>query len=83
LRIAILPRGTVWLDGGTPESLHDAASYVRVIEERQGQKLCCLEEIAWRNGWINLAELKLQRKQLGNNNYGRYLDSLVLEAERL
>ena len=83
LRLDILPRGTVWLDGGTPESLHDAASYVRVIEERQGQKLCCLEEIAWRNQWISLKELKFQRKLIGNNNYGRYLDSLIAEAELL
>lgn len=80
LELEILPRGTVWLDGGTPESLHDAASYVRVIEERQGQKICCLEEIAWRNGWITLENLKSNRKILGNNNYGRYLDSLIVEA---
>jgi glucose-1-phosphate thymidylyltransferase len=83
LRLEILPRGTVWLDGGTPESLHDAASYVRVIEERQGQKLCCLEEIAWRNQWISLEELKFQRKLIGSNNYGRYLDSLIAEAQLL
>jgi glucose-1-phosphate thymidylyltransferase len=83
LQLELLPRGTVWLDGGTPESLHDAASYVRVIEERQGQKLCCLEEIAWRNNWITLEELKAQRKHFGNNSYGNYLDSLIVEAEPL
>ena len=83
LKIEILPRGTVWLDGGTPESLHDAASYVRVVEERQSQKICCLEEIAWRNNWITLEDLESKRKVLGNNNYGRYLDSIILEANSL
>lgn len=83
LKLEILPRGTVWLDGGTPESLHDAASYVRVVEERQSQKICCLEEIAWRNNWITLGDLESKRKVLGNNNYGKYLDSIILEANSL
>ena len=55
--MSVLSRGTAWLDTGTFRSLHDAAEYVRVMEDRQGLKLACLEEIAWRNGWINDSQL--------------------------
>ena len=80
LQLEILPRGTVWLDGGTPESLHDAASYVKVIEERQGQKLCCIDEIAWRNKWITKEGLLSNRKAFGSSSYGVYLDTILSEA---
>lgn len=80
LKLEILPRGTVWLDGGTPESLHDAASYVRVIEERQGLKLCCLEEIAWRNNWIKSEILLENRKEMANSSYGMYLETIFYEG---
>lgn len=82
LQLEILPRGTVWLDGGTPESLHDAASYVRVVEERQGQKLCCIEEIAWRNGWITTETLLENRESMTNSSYGRYLDTILSETKQ-
>lgn len=81
LQLEILPRGTVWLDGGTPESLHDAASYVKVIEERQGQKLCCIDEIAWRNKWITTEGLLSNRKAFGSSSYGIYLDTILSEAQ--
>lgn len=81
LKLEVLPRGTVWLDGGTPESLHDAASYVRIIEERQGQKLCCIEEIAWRNNWISTEQVRYIRQALGESNYGKYLDTILKEEK--
>ena len=79
LKVTVLPRGTAWLDGGTIESLHDAAVYVRVIEQRQGSKLGCIEEIAWRNGWISDGELRELAKPLFASGYGEYLVSLLGE----
>jgi len=77
LSVSVLPRGTAWLDGGTVESLHDAAVYVRVLEQRQGLKIGCVEEIAWRNGWISDSELSELAKPLLASGYGKYLASLV------
>jgi glucose-1-phosphate thymidylyltransferase len=77
LSVKILPEGTAWLDSGTFESLHDAASYVRVIEERQGKKVGCPEEIAWRNGWITDTELEKIAQPLGKSGYGNYLKDLL------
>ena len=77
LAVKVLPEGTAWLDSGTFESLHDAASYVRVIEERQGIKVGCPEEIAWRNGWLTTAELLATATKLEKSGYGRYLEALV------
>jgi glucose-1-phosphate thymidylyltransferase len=76
LSIKKLSRGMAWLDTGTPESLHDAASFVKVIEERTGQKIACLEEVAWRNGWITDSELVELSARYGNNPYGRYLQGI-------
>jgi glucose-1-phosphate thymidylyltransferase len=76
LNIKKLSRGMAWLDTGTPESLHDAASFVKVIEERTGQKIACLEEVAWRNGWITDSELVELSARYGNNPYGRYLQGI-------
>ena len=76
LSVRVLPEGTAWLDSGTFESLHDAASYVRIIEERQGTKVCCPEEIAWENGWINDSQLN-QIAIRQNNSYTRYLLTLL------
>jgi glucose-1-phosphate thymidylyltransferase len=79
LTTKVLERGTVWLDTGTVQSLHAASSYVQIIEERQGSKISCLEEIAWRNGWIDRAQLiSISLSYLGNP-YGEYLKSLANE----
>jgi len=75
LRVQILPRGTAWLDTGTPENLLAAASYVKIIEERQGFKIACLEEIAWRNKWISDSELIALAGS--GNSYQSYLSSLI------
>jgi glucose-1-phosphate thymidylyltransferase len=77
LSVSVLPRGTAWLDGGTVESLHDAAVYVRVLEQRQGLKIGCVEEIAWRNGWISDSELSELAKPLMASGYGEYLTTLL------
>jgi glucose-1-phosphate thymidylyltransferase len=77
LSTKILERGTVWLDTGTKESLFAAASYVRVIEERQGQKIACLEEIAWQQSWISDKELKLLASKYSGAPYGAYLFNLL------
>jgi glucose-1-phosphate thymidylyltransferase len=77
LSVSVLPEGTAWLDSGTFESLHDASSYVRVIEERQGSKVACVEEIAWRNGWISDEQLQKHADQLAKSPYGDYLAKLL------
>ena len=77
IKVDVLPRGTAWLDGGTIESLHDAAVYVRVLEQRQGSKLGCVEEIAWRNGWITDVELRQLAQPLMASGYGEYLTALI------
>jgi glucose-1-phosphate thymidylyltransferase len=77
LSVKVLPEGTAWLDSGTFESLHDAASYVRVIEERQGKKVGCPEEVAWRNGWLSHEQLTTTGNQLLKSGYGHYLLGLL------
>ena len=77
LQVTNLPAGTVWLDTGTPEGLHDAASYVRVIEERTAIKIGCLEEIAFFKGWIDKNHLNSIVEKNGNNAYGKYLKRLL------
>lgn len=77
LSVKVLPEGTAWLDSGTFESLNDASSYVRVIEERQGIKVGCPEEIAWRNGWISDEELEVSARRLIKSGYGLYLMELL------
>jgi glucose-1-phosphate thymidylyltransferase len=81
LTVTVLPRGTAWLDTGSFESLHDASEYVRVLERRQGTKVGCLEELAWRNGWINDQELLKIADPLRKSGYGEYLASLLRERE--
>ena len=68
-----MDRGTAWLDTGTFTSLHDASSYVRALEERQGTKISCLEEIAFRHGWISKAELLDMAAGYKSSPYGTYL----------
>jgi glucose-1-phosphate thymidylyltransferase len=77
LRVELLGRGTAWLDTGTHDSLLDAAQFVSVIENRQGLKIACLEEIAYRQGWLDRAGLEAQIKRLGKSSYGAYLRTLV------
>lgn len=77
LKVSILPRGTAWFDGGTVKSLFDASTYVRSIEERQGQKIGCIEEVAWRNGWIDDKKLISLAQKYKNNEYGEYLNAVL------
>jgi glucose-1-phosphate thymidylyltransferase len=81
LSVRVLPDGTAWLDSGTFASLHDASSYVRVIEERQGRKVACPEEIAWRNGWISTEDLMRAGRALLASGYGAYLLDLISDGE--
>ncbi len=77
LRVVPLGRGTAWLDTGTPESLLDAAQFVAVIEQRQGLKIACLEEIAFRRGWIDRAGLEASIALHGRSAYADYLQRLL------
>ena len=74
-------RGAAWLDTGSPQSLNDASSFVRVIEERTGNKVACLEEIAWRNGWLKDSALLERAATFKNSSYGKYLSKLLDEKE--
>ena len=73
LHVEVLGRGTAWLDTGTHDSLLEAAQFVSVIENRQGLKIACLEEIAYRKGWIDRAQLDANIAKLGKSSYGAYL----------
>lgn len=80
LRVEILGRGTAWLDTGTHESLLDASHFVKVVEQRQGLKIACLEEIAFRMGYIAKEELAELAKPLAKNSYGQYLIQLAARS---
>jgi glucose-1-phosphate thymidylyltransferase len=77
LRVTVLERGTAWLDTGTFESMMAASEYVQVVEARQGFKIGCIEEVAWREGWIDDEHLLALAESLSKSGYGRYLARLV------
>ena len=79
LEVQVMGRGHAWLDTGTHESLLEAGLFIQTIEKRQGLKVACLEEIAWRAGWIDDAELARLAEQFSRNDYGRYLGRLLQE----
>ena len=83
LRVELLGRGIAWLDTGTHESLQQAASYIQAIQERQGLKVACIEEIAWRNGWIDTESLVETGSTMTSNSYGRYLVQLAQEDDEV
>jgi glucose-1-phosphate thymidylyltransferase len=77
LKVAVLDRGTAWLDTGTFTSLMQAGQFVQVIEERQGLKIGCIEEVAYRNGFISAQQLKQIAEPLLKSGYGSYLMNLI------
>jgi glucose-1-phosphate thymidylyltransferase len=77
LNVQLLGRGFAWLDTGTFESLHDASQFVATIENRQGYKIACLEEIAFNQGWLTEAHVRALGQGMGKNSYGQYLLSLL------
>lgn len=83
LQVAVLGRGFAWLDTGTHDSLMEAGHYVQTIEARQGLKVACLEEIAYRQGWLTLQQLRTSGKALNKTGYGQYLLQLANEKADL
>jgi glucose-1-phosphate thymidylyltransferase len=77
LQVTKLGRGTAWLDTGTPAALHDAGTFIKVLEERTGLKIACLEEIAYHNGWIGVHEIKNRISKLNGNSYIHYLEKII------
>ena len=80
LKVQTLQRGFAWLDTGTHDSLSEASTFIEVIEKRQGLKIACLEEIAFKQGWIDSAKLKEVAQPMLKNDYGKYLMSLISET---
>mgnify|MGYP001188658044 FL=1 len=80
LRVELMGRGMAWLDTGTCDSLHEACGYIRTLEHRQGLKVGCPEEVAWRQGWIDNNQLKHLAQPLLKSGYGSYLNQLLQES---
>lgn len=80
LHVEVLGRGAAWLDTGTHESLLEAAQFVQIIEHRQGLKICCPEEIAYKNGFIDAADVRILADRLGKSGYGDYLRAMLEET---
>ena len=81
LNVELISRGIAWLDTGTHESLLEAASFIHAVEERQGLMVACVDEIAWRKGFISTDELHELAKPMAKNHYGKYLQQ-VMNGER-
>jgi len=77
LEAKVLERGTAWLDTGTFDSLNSASAFIQIIEERQGQKVSCLEEVAWRNGWISDSDLATRADEYKSSPFANYLRGLL------
>ncbi len=82
LNVQILQRGYAWLDTGTHDSLLDAGQFIATLEKRQGLKIACPEEIAWRNGFISSEQLQALAQPLAKNGYGQYLQRLLAEGQQ-
>ena len=82
LKLQIMGRGFAWLDTGTHESLFDASRFVEVVESRQGVQIACLEEIAWRKGWLTDEELLRLAEPMKGGRYGQYMIRLVESKSR-
>ena len=81
LKVELFGRGFAWLDTGNSDSMLDAANFVATIQTRQGLYIACIEEIAWRNGWITSDQLLFMGKQMEKTSYGQYLLSLVNKSK--
>ena len=79
LNVERMGRGYAWLDTGTHDSLLEASQFIATLERRQGLKVACVEEIAWRNGFIDDAQLQRLAQPLSKNGYGKYLQRLLIE----
>lgn len=77
LELKILPRGTAWLDSGTPDSLLEASNFIRAVQNSQGMQVACIEEIAFNNGWIEASTIETAIKAYGKTHYGEYLRGIV------
>ena len=83
LNVQVMGRGFAWLDTGTHDSMIEASQFVQTLEKRQGFKIACLEEIAWRKNWIKTEQLSMLSKSLSNSEYGKYLAYLIQNNESL
>jgi glucose-1-phosphate thymidylyltransferase len=82
LKVELLGRGVAWLDTGTHESLLQAANFIQAVQERQGLRVACPEEVGWRNGWLTSEQLEERADSMNKNSYGQYLNQIIEEARR-